>query len=53
MNPYLAGFGLGLVLLAAFLIMGRGLAPTAASGSIVAWLSGLVAPRVDRGQPRR
>jgi len=31
MNPYLAGFGLGLVLLAAFLIMGRGLGATAAS----------------------
>jgi uncharacterized membrane protein YedE/YeeE len=44
MNPYLAGFGLGLVLLASFLVMGRGLGATAASGSVVAWLSGLVAP---------
>jgi hypothetical protein len=44
MNPYLAGFGLGLVLLASFLIMGRGLGATAASGSVVAWLVGLVAP---------
>jgi len=44
MNPYLAGFGLGLVLLASFLIMGRGLGATAASGSVVAWLVGLFAP---------
>jgi hypothetical protein len=44
MNPYLAGFGLGLVLLASFLIMGRGLGATAASGSVVAWAVGLVAP---------
>ncbi len=44
MNPYLAGFGLGLVLLASFLIMGRGLGATAASGSVVAWAIGLVAP---------
>src|SRR5512137_1761318 len=51
MNPYLAGFGLGLVLLAAFLIMGRGLGATAASGSIVAWLSGLVAPEWPAANP--
>jgi hypothetical protein len=44
MKPYLACFGLGLVLLASFLIMGRGLGATAASGSVVAWLSGLFAP---------
>jgi uncharacterized protein len=51
MNPYLAGFGLGLVLLAAFLIMGRGLGATAASGSVVAWLSGLVAPEWTAANP--
>lgn len=51
MNPYLAGFGLGLVLLASFLIMGRGLGATAASGSIVAWLSGLVAPSWTAANP--
>jgi hypothetical protein len=44
LNPYVAGVGLGLVLLASFLIMGRGLGATAASGSVVAWLIGLVAP---------
>jgi len=51
MNPYLAGFGLGLVLLAAFLIMGRGLGATAASGSVVAWLSGLAAPEWTAANP--
>jgi uncharacterized membrane protein YedE/YeeE len=51
MNPYLAGFGLGLFLLASFLIMGRGLGATAASGSVVAWLIGLVAPEWTAGNP--
>lgn len=44
MNPYLAGIGIGLMLLLAFLIMGRGLGATGASGSIVAWISGQIAP---------
>ncbi len=35
-NPYLAGIGLGLVLLAAFVIMGRGLGATGAFSSVVA-----------------
>ncbi|MFN9031805.1 MAG: YeeE/YedE thiosulfate transporter family protein [Betaproteobacteria bacterium] len=51
MNPYLAAFGLGLVLLASFLVMGRGLGATAASGSVVAWLSGLVAPAWTAANP--
>jgi hypothetical protein len=51
MNPYLAGFGLGLVLLAAFLAMGRGLGATAAYGSVVAWLSGLAAPAWTAANP--
>ncbi len=51
MNPYLAGFGLGLFLLASFLIMGRGLGATAASGSVVAWLLGLVAPEWTAANP--
>ena len=51
MNPYLAGFGLGLVLLASFLIMGRGLGATAASGSVVAWLAGLAAPDWTAANP--
>lgn len=36
LNPYLAGIGLGLVLLAAFVIMGRGLGASGAFTSIVA-----------------
>jgi uncharacterized protein len=36
MNPYLAGVGLGLVLLAAYVIMGRGLGASGAITSVVA-----------------
>jgi len=42
MNPYLAGLGIGLMLLLAFLIMGRGLGATAAVGTVVAWVGGQV-----------
>jgi len=44
MNPYLAGIGLGLVLLSAFVVMGRGLGASGAVNSFVAWLVHLVAP---------
>ena len=44
LNPYLAGIGLGLVLLAAFVIMGRGLGASGAFSSTLAWLTNLVAP---------
>lgn len=44
MNPYLAGFGLGLVLLSAFVLMGRGLGASGAFSSTVAWLVSLAAP---------
>ena len=44
MNPYLAGVGLGLVLLAAFVFMGRGLGASGAFSATVAWLMDLVAP---------
>ena len=44
MNPYLAGIGLGLVLLAAFVLVGRGLGASGAFNSGVAWLVSLVAP---------
>jgi uncharacterized membrane protein YedE/YeeE len=44
MNPYLAGIGLGLVLLAAFVVMGRGLGASGAVNALVAWLVSLVAP---------
>jgi len=43
-NPYVAGVGLGLVLLAAFVIMGRGLGASGAFSSTMAWLVNLVAP---------
>jgi len=43
-NPYLAGIGLGLVLLAAFVFMGRGLGASGAFNSTIAWLVSLVAP---------
>jgi len=44
MNPYLAGIGLGLVLLAAFVLMGRGLGASGAFKAGVAWAAQLVAP---------
>ncbi len=43
-NPYLAGIGLGLVLLAAFVLVGRGLGASGAFNSAIAWLVSLVAP---------
>ncbi len=43
-NPHLAGIGLGLVLLAAFVIMGRGLGASGAFSSTVSWFVNLVAP---------
>jgi hypothetical protein len=47
-NPYLAGIGLGLVLLAAFVLVGRGLGASGAFNSMVAWLVSLVAPAYAR-----
>ncbi len=44
MNPYLAGIGLGLVLLAAFVVMGRGLGASGAFTATVAWGLSAVAP---------
>jgi hypothetical protein len=44
MNPYLAGFGLGLVLLASFVLMGRGLGSSGAFSSLVSTVVGAVAP---------
>jgi uncharacterized protein len=43
-NPYAAGFGLGLVLLAAFVIMGRGLGASGAFSSLVASAVCFLAP---------
>jgi uncharacterized membrane protein YedE/YeeE len=44
MNPYWAGFGLGLVLLSAYLLMGRGLGASGAFASLVSWIVSNVAP---------
>jgi hypothetical protein len=48
-NPYLAGIGLGLVLLASFVIMGRGLGASGGVKAVVAGLLDLVAPQFVRG----
>ena len=44
MNPYLAGIGLGLVLLASFVVMGRGLGASGAFSAAVAWALNAFAP---------
>jgi uncharacterized protein len=44
-NPYVAGFGLGLVLLSAFVIMGRGLGASGAFSSLIAATANAVAPQ--------
>jgi len=43
-NPYLAGALLGLVLLAAYLVAGRGLGATGAFSSVAAWIAQLASP---------
>lgn len=43
-NPYVAGVGLGLVLLTTFVVMGRGLGASGAFASVVSWLVNLAAP---------
>ena len=43
-NPYLAGFCLGLTLLATYLAAGRGLGATGAFSSVAAWLSSVFSP---------
>ena len=47
-NPYLAGFALGLVLLAAFVIMGRGLGASGAFASAAATISVTASPEAAR-----
>lgn len=43
-NPYGVGFLLGLVLLASYIVAGRGLGATAAFSALASWLAGLVSP---------
>jgi uncharacterized membrane protein YedE/YeeE len=47
-NPYLSGFALGLVLLAAFVIMGRGLGASGAFASAASAVSVSVSPEPTR-----
>jgi uncharacterized membrane protein YedE/YeeE len=49
MNPYLAGVGLGLVLLASFVVMGRGLGASGAFNSFLAWIVQLLSPEHASG----
>lgn len=51
MNPYLAGIGLGLVLLASFVVMGRGLGASGAFSSVAAVAVDAVAPRHAEANP--
>jgi hypothetical protein len=44
MNPYLSGIGLGITLLAAFYLVGRGLGASGAVMRVTAWLTSLFAP---------
>lgn len=49
MNPYLAGVGVGLVLLSAYVVMGRGLGASGAVSSVVSWLVSVAAPAHAEG----
>lgn len=44
LNPYAAGVLLGLVLLATYVLTGRGLGATAGFAAVATWLTGLVSP---------
>jgi uncharacterized membrane protein YedE/YeeE len=50
-NPYVVGFLLGLVLLATYLVTGRGLGATGAFSSVAAWLAGFAGAEHVAGNP--
>jgi uncharacterized membrane protein YedE/YeeE len=50
-NPYLAGVALGLVLLAAFVVMGRGLGASGAFASSAAGVVSAAAPQAAQANP--
>lgn len=50
-DPYLAGFALGVVLLASFVIVGRGLGASGAFASVAAKSVSVVAPAAASGNP--
>jgi len=51
LNPYLAGVGLGFVLLTAFVIMGRGLGASGAFTTVITWILSGIAPTHVAGNP--
>jgi len=50
-SPYVAGFVLGLVLLATYLVAGRGLGATGAFSALVATIANAVAPEAAQANP--
>ena len=50
-NPYVAGIGLGLVLLGAFVLVGHGIGVSGAAASVVAATADAVAPAHARANP--
>ncbi len=50
-NPYVAGISLGVVLLAAFVVAGRGLGASGAFGSVAAGTLGAIAPARAEASP--
>jgi uncharacterized membrane protein YedE/YeeE len=50
-NPYLGGALLGGVLLASYVVMGRGLGATAAFTAVATWLASLASPAGVQGNP--
>lgn len=50
-NPYLAGVTLGIVLLATYLLMGRGLGATGAFSALAAWFASAVSPEAAMANP--
>ncbi len=50
-NPYAVGALLGLVLLASYLVAGRGLGATGAFSSVAAWLASLASPEHAQANP--
>ena len=50
-NPYLVGVGLGLVLLASFVVMGRGLGASGALSTVTATAVNSVAPEHSASNP--
>lgn len=50
-NPYVAGFALGLVLLATYLVAGRGLGASGAFSALVATVANAVSPSAAQANP--